>query len=68
MFKSAWLAGFKAMSSTGVQSQLTPAEINEFCEECAKTFAENVLSQMDTDGDGIYLFINTLVILFEICS
>eukprot|EP00011_Vannellida_sp_DIVA3-517-6-12_P015261 CAMPEP_0114632040 /NCGR_PEP_ID=MMETSP0168-20121206/14724_1 /TAXON_ID=95228 ORGANISM="Vannella sp., Strain DIVA3 517/6/12" /NCGR_SAMPLE_ID=MMETSP0168 /ASSEMBLY_ACC=CAM_ASM_000044 /LENGTH=207 /DNA_ID=CAMNT_0001843627 /DNA_START=64 /DNA_END=687 /DNA_ORIENTATION=- len=53
MFKSAWMAGFKTMSSTDLdESELSVQEINDFCEDCAKTFASNVLEQMDTDGDG----------------
>lgn len=54
MFKYAWMSGFKAMRSVANDEELTMQEIKDFSEECAKSFADSVLSEMDTDGDGIF--------------
>eukprot|EP01095_Lingulamoeba_sp_RSL-Kostka_P001069 TRINITY_DN1148_c2_g1_i1.p1 TRINITY_DN1148_c2_g1~~TRINITY_DN1148_c2_g1_i1.p1 ORF type:complete len:324 (-),score=97.14 TRINITY_DN1148_c2_g1_i1:264-1235(-) len=67
IFKSAWKAGFKtlcapkiaAMKKKGAskkQLQLTIQEINEYSEEAAYQFTENVLQNYDIDRDGTLNF------------
>ena len=60
MFKYAWMSGFKAMKSLSSE-EITPQEIKEFCEQSAKAFADSVMEQMDTDGNGNFLSIDMKV-------
>jgi len=52
MFKSAWMAGFKALCSTQGNENLSMEDLNEFSEEMASLFAENAFDTLDTNGDG----------------
>jgi Ca2+-binding EF-hand superfamily protein len=53
MFKSAWIAGFRALcASHGNEEQLSMEDLNEFSEEMANLFAENAFDTLDTNGDG----------------
>ena len=58
------MAGFKAMKSTNSNAgnDMTPEEINEFCENCAKAFSATILQEMDTDGDGSPLRVDFFIL------
>eukprot|EP01114_Cavostelium_apophysatum_P002659 TRINITY_DN12356_c0_g1_i1.p1 TRINITY_DN12356_c0_g1~~TRINITY_DN12356_c0_g1_i1.p1 ORF type:complete len:252 (+),score=70.81 TRINITY_DN12356_c0_g1_i1:208-963(+) len=52
MFKSAWIAGFRALCATHGNEELSMNDLNEFSEEMATLFAENAFDTLDTNGDG----------------
>jgi len=52
MFKSAWIAGFRALCATHGNEELSMEDLNEFSEEMATLFAENAFDTLDTNGDG----------------
>jgi len=52
MFKSAWIAGFRALCATHGNEELTMEDLNEFSEEMATLFAANAFDTLDTNGDG----------------
>jgi len=52
MFKSAWIAGFRALCATHGNEELSMDDLNEFSEEMATLFAENAFDTLDTNGDG----------------
>jgi len=52
MFKSAWISGFKALSTIHGNQELSFDDLNEFSEEMATLFAENAFETLDTNGDG----------------
>eukprot|EP01104_Vermistella_antarctica_P009865 TRINITY_DN258_c0_g1_i1.p1 TRINITY_DN258_c0_g1~~TRINITY_DN258_c0_g1_i1.p1 ORF type:complete len:225 (+),score=87.83 TRINITY_DN258_c0_g1_i1:57-731(+) len=56
MFKSAWIAGFKALCATHGNEELSMKDLNEFSEEMAGLFAENAFDTLDTNGDGALSF------------
>lgn len=52
MFKSAWIAGFRALCATHGNEELSMEDLNEFSEEMATLFADNAFDTLDTNGDG----------------
>jgi len=52
MFKSAWISGFKALSTIHGNQDLSMEDLNEFSEEMATLFADNAFETLDTNGDG----------------
>jgi hypothetical protein len=52
MFKSAWIAGFRALCASHGNEELSKEDLNEFSEEMATLFAENAFDTLDTNGDG----------------
>jgi len=52
MFKSAWMAGFRALSAAHGNQELSFEDLNEFSEEMANLFAANAFDTLDTNGDG----------------
>lgn len=52
MFKSAWIAGFRALCASHGNEDLSMDDLNEFSEEMANLFAENAFDTLDTNGDG----------------
>jgi len=52
MFKSAWLAGFKALCTTHANEEVNMEDLNEFSEEMASLFAENAFETLDANSDG----------------
>eukprot|EP01119_Soliformovum_irregulare_P016309 TRINITY_DN46_c0_g1_i1.p2 TRINITY_DN46_c0_g1~~TRINITY_DN46_c0_g1_i1.p2 ORF type:complete len:234 (+),score=74.28 TRINITY_DN46_c0_g1_i1:57-758(+) len=52
MFKSAWIAGFRALCATHGNDDLSMEDLNEFSEEMANLFAENAFETLDQNGDG----------------
>jgi len=52
MFKSAWIAGFRALCSTHGNEELSMDDLNEFSEEMATLFADNAFDTLDANGDG----------------
>jgi len=52
MFKSAWIAGFRALCASHGNEELSMEDLNEFSEEMATLFADNAFDTLDTNGDG----------------
>jgi len=52
MFKSAWIAGFRALCATHGNEELSLEDLNEFSEEMANLFADNAFDTLDTNRDG----------------
>eukprot|EP00026_Physarum_polycephalum_P013469 Phypoly_transcript_13873.p1 GENE.Phypoly_transcript_13873~~Phypoly_transcript_13873.p1 ORF type:complete len:271 (+),score=50.99 Phypoly_transcript_13873:86-814(+) len=52
MFKSAWIAGFRALCASHGNEELSMDDLNEFSEEMATLFADNAFDTLDTNGDG----------------
>jgi len=52
MFKSAWLAGFKALAFNHGGEDLDFDQLDEFSSSMAQNFARNAFETLDTDGDG----------------
>lgn len=52
MFKSAWIAGFRALCATHGNEELSMDDLHEFSEEMATLFADNAFDTLDTNGDG----------------
>jgi len=52
MFKSAWLSGFKALTSQHGGSEINFEELEEFSSSMAQNFAHSAFQTLDVDGDG----------------
>lgn len=46
----AWISGFKALSATHGNEELSVEELNQFSEEMATLFADNAFDTLDTNG------------------
>jgi Ca2+-binding EF-hand superfamily protein len=52
MFRSAWLAGFQALTAVHGEEDVSRADLEEFSAEMATIFADNAFDSLDTNHDG----------------